>query len=111
MNVTVENCGQAVILNCSGEFTVDALEGFRQVVDHQLAEEKIRDVVLNLEGVTAVDSDALEYLLDLQEQLNGRLGQVRLANLQDNIAKVLEITRLESALAQFADVAAAIKTM
>ena len=111
MNVTAESYGQAVVLNCKGELTADSLEAFRHAVEHQLREPQVRDLVLNFEEVPFVDSAALEYLLDLQEQLAERMGQVKLAKLDENVAKILEITRLEGLFERFDDLAEVIKTM
>ena len=111
MNVTAESYGQAVILNCRGELTCDSLEVFRHAVDHQLSESQVHDVVLNLEAVPFVDSAALEYLLDLQEKLNDRLGQVKLAQPDENVGKILQITRLDKAFEVYTDVSESVKNM
>jgi anti-anti-sigma factor len=111
VNITAECYGQSVILNCKGELTVDSLEAFRQAVEHQLEESHVRDVVLNFEAVVFVDSAGMEYLLDLQEMLNDRLGQVKLVGLDENVSKILEITRLDSAFERFSNVSDAVRTM
>ncbi len=111
MQTTAESYGQAVILNCKGELTADSLVAFKTAVAHQLEEEQIRDVVLNFEEVPMIDSACLEYLMELQEQLAGRLGQVKLAKLDDNIVKILEITRLESAFDRYEELSEAVKTI
>ena len=71
----------------------------------------VRDIVLNLEAVGFVDSAALEYLLDLQEQLAERLGQVKLVGLDGNVTKIFEVTRLDNAFERFEDVSEAVKSM
>jgi anti-anti-sigma factor len=111
MQVTVESYGQAAILHCKGELTADTLDAFRKEVDHTLQEPQIRDLVMNLEEVPFLDSTALEYLLDLQEKLAERLGQIKLARPDENVAKVLEITRLDSAFDRYTDLSAAVKTV
>ena len=110
MQVTAESYGQAVILNCKGELTADSLEAFRRAVDHQLAEQQVRDLVLNLEEVPFLDSASLEYLLELQATLAERLGQVKLARLDGNLRKIMEITRLESAFERYEDLSEAVRT-
>lgn len=111
MNISVEGYGHAVILNLKGEMIEDALVALRQAVDHQLDGREVVDVVLNLELVPFVDSAALEYLLDLQDRLAERLGQVRLVKCDDNVRKILEVTRLESVFETFADVNQAVKAL
>ena len=111
MIVKAESYGQVVVLNCRGEFTTDSLEAFQRTVEKQLADAQVRDLVLNLEDVPFVDSAVLEYLLELQEQLSERLGQVKLARPHQNTWKVFEITRLENAFEKFEDVSEAVKTI
>ena len=111
MNVTTERYGQAAILNCKGELTVDSVEAFKRVVEHQLEDNQVRDVVLNLQEAPFVDSAALEYLLDLQERLSERLGQVKLVGLDENLVKIFEITRLDNAFEHCPDVSEAVKTI
>jgi len=95
MNIPVEDYGHAVILKPKGELTEDTLGGFREVVDHQLAEDAVVDVIVDMEEIAFVDSMVLEYLLDLQERLQEKFGQVRFAGCNDNVAKILEMTRLD----------------
>ena len=111
MNATAESYGHAVILNCKGELTEDSLTAFKQVVDHQLMGKEVIDLVLNLEQVPFIDSAGMEYLLDLQELLAARLGQVKFIKPDDNVRKILEITRLEGAFETFKDVNEAVKVI
>jgi len=57
------------------------------------------------------DSDGLETLLWLKRRCEDRLGQLKLANLDENCAKILEMTRLQHRLECPPDLASALKTM
>ncbi len=136
MNISEESYGQAVILICSGEMTEDSLDVFKKAVERHLdrqhgdidgdesrsvkdpaqniygsASTSFRDLVLNLEAVPFIDSVALEYLLDLQEQFIERLGQIKLVRMNEDLAKIFEITRLDSAFERFEDVSEAVKAI
>ncbi|NLW87357.1 MAG: STAS domain-containing protein [Planctomycetes bacterium] len=111
MNITTESYGHAVILILKGDLLEDAIEPLRQAVDHQLANKEVIDIVLNLENVPFIDSKAMEYLLDLQDKLAERLGQVRFVKCDENIRKILEITRLDSVFEVFDDVTEAVKAV
>ncbi len=111
MNVTVETYGQSIVLNCKGELTADSLDAFRRAVEHQMSEDQLRDLVLDFEQVPFVDSAGLEYLLGMQETLGERLGQVKLAKLDENVAKIMEITRLDSAFERFDDINQAVRAV
>jgi anti-anti-sigma factor len=111
MQISAESYAQAVILNCQGELTADSLGAFKQAVEHHLSNGQVRDLVLNLEAITFIDSACLEFLLELQEKLAERLGQVKLARMDENVSKILEITRLESAFDRYEDLSEAVKTV
>ena len=110
MSITVESYGHSVLLNIKGELTEDTLAAFNQEVDRQLQEKDVIDLVLNMENVPFIDSNAMEYLLDLQDRLAERMGQVKLLRCDENVRKILEITRLESSFEIFKDIHEAVKT-
>ena len=109
MNIQAESYGHALILNLSGELNADALEAFRQTVDRHLEGKEVVDLVLNLASVTFIDSEGLECLLDLQDRLAERLGQVKLVRPTENVATILEITRLKPSFDIYHDVPEAAK--
>ena len=111
MSITVETYGHSVLLNIKGELTEDTLAAFNQDVDRQLQEKDVIDLVLNMENVPFLDSNAMEYLLDLQDRLSERMGQVKLLRCDENVQKILQITRLESSFEVFTDVHEAVKTI
>ena len=111
MKIAAESYGHAVMLNLQGELTEDGLDAFSKAVDHQLEGKNVIDLVLNLSNVPFIDSAAMEYLLDLQDRLAEKLGQVKLAQPDENIRKILEITRLESAFEIYDDISQAVKAL
>jgi len=111
MNIGAETYGHAVVLNVQGEITEESLGDLRQAVDKQLGDADAIDIVLNLEKVAFLDSAALEYLLDLQDRLAERLGQVKLARGDENVRKILEITRLAGILEMYDQIEEAVKTV
>lgn len=110
-DIAAESYGHAVVLNVSGELTEDNLSALRQAVEHQLSSQEVVDVVLNMSNVSFLDSSTLEYLLDLQDSLAQRLGEVKLVMCDENVRKILEMTRLDSDFQICDDVAEAVKTM
>ena len=119
MKITEESYGRDAILVCSGELTDDSLEAFGHAVEqieHRNGEgsdqpDAAGDLVLDLEAVPFIDSAGLEYLLDLQEKFAENLGRVKLVNLNENVAEILKITRLDNAFERFKDVHEAVKAI
>ena len=111
MNVSAESYGHAVILNLKGELTEDALQALEKVADHQLEGKNVVDLILNLERVPFIDSAVLEYLLDLQDRLLERMGQVKFVKCDKNVRKILEITRLAETFEIFDDISQAVQAI
>lgn len=111
MNATAESYGHTVLLHLKGEFSEDSLAGLRQIVEHNIAGKEVVDLVLNMEAVGFIDSAGLEYLLELQDRLAERLGQVKLIKPDEHLRKILEITRLAGTFETFHDVAEAVKAI
>ncbi|MFE3865560.1 hypothetical protein ACFXPT_34800 [Streptomyces goshikiensis] len=63
INVGVQRCGSSVLISTEGELDEDAGETLLQALDHVAADE--RDFLVDLHGVTAMDTDGLFHLLDL----------------------------------------------
>ncbi len=110
MEIRSERYGQALILKCKGDLSGDSLEAFGKEV-HRHVDESAVDVVMSLEGVPFIDSEGLEFLLDLQDELMSRQGQLTLTNLDGNVSKILEITRLDGTFEVFPDVVDAVKVL
>jgi anti-anti-sigma factor len=111
MNITTESYGHAVILLLKGEFGEDDLGAIRQAVEHQLEADEVVDIVFNLAEVPFIDSAGLEYLLDLQDRLAERFGQVKLVCPDENVAQILEFTRLRSTFEVYKETHEAVKSV
>lgn len=109
MSGVAELYGSTLVMKTKGELTDETLPAFKEEVQHHLAGSDVRDLVLDLELVTYMDSAALEYVLTLQDLLAEKLGQVRLAGADQNVRKILEMTRLDQDFEMYGEVTAAVK--
>lgn len=110
MKLKHENYEQVTVISASGDMSVDELQPLRQLVTDRL-EADTRDFVIDLSATEFVDSAGLEALLWLQDQVDERLGQVRLVGPQDNVRTILRITRLEHHFDAHDDVESALKSL
>ena len=94
MKLSYEDHDTITVLTVSGDLTTDQVDAFRRACQDRFFA-GIRDVVLDIEHMTFVDSAGLETLLWAIEETAERSGQVRLVKPDDIVRKILEITRLE----------------
>ena len=65
--------------------------------------------MIDFEGSRFISSEGLEALLAVRRRCEERRGQVRLAGLDDNCRKILQITRLDHRFECHPDVTTALK--
>lgn len=110
MKIAHEDYDQLSVLTIRGDLTLDHTEALKSAAMERLARQT-RDFVLDITAMDFIDSKGLEMLLWLQEQAGERLGQIRLAGKSDNVAKILEMTRLANRFDSHPDLEAAIKSL
>lgn len=110
MKLTTENYDHVSVFAIRGDLTADDVDIFRSAAQKRL-DEDARDFVLDLAQMEFIDSQGLETLLWLQETCGERLGQMRLASLQQNVEKILEITRLAARFDRHDSVDSALKSL
>jgi anti-anti-sigma factor len=81
-------------MTVSGDLTADQVDAFRRSCLDRFTS-GVRDVVLDLEYLTFVDSAGLEALLWVIDETSERGGQVRLVKPDPTVGKILEISRLD----------------
>ena len=94
MKLSYEDHGAITVLTISGDLTADQVEAFRRSCLDRFAA-GVRDIVLDLEYLTFVDSAGLEALLWMIDEASERNGQLRLVKPDPTVGKILEISRLD----------------
>lgn len=111
MAVRCEDYNDVCVLCVDGELTTENAGLLRKTVDECIEQKRIVDFVIDLLKTDFIDSEGLETLLWTKRRCEEHFGQVKLAALDANCRKILEITRLEHAFECRDDVAAALKMM
>lgn len=94
MKLSYEDHNTISVLTISGELTADQSDAFRRACQDRL-NSGIRDMVLDMEYLTLIDSAGLELLLWLMDEVADRNGQVRLVKPDETVRKILHLTRLD----------------
>lgn len=109
MKVETQDYNNITVVGLQGELEVDYMEPFQKTITDIIATHKI-GIVLDMTDVGFIDSAGLEKLLWTRDYCNENDCQLRLAGLDENCAKILEITRLEGEFDCYAEVAKAVKS-
>ena len=111
MPIKTEEYDQVCVMSVEGDFTADNVAAAKKQVAKVMDERHIVDVVVDLEKVPFIDSEGLEALLWMKVRCEGSFGQLKLANLDENCRKILEITRLAHRFDCQGNLETALKTM
>jgi len=111
MPIKYEEYNNICVISPDSDFIAGECEALRKAVDQMIENKRIVDYVVDLEKSDFIDSEGLETLLWLKRKAEDLFGQVKLAHLDENCKKILEITRLEHRFECHADLTGALKTM
>ena len=73
----------------------------------KLMEEGVRKLVVDLTGITYIDSAGIGVLISFSRQMDGAGGRMRIAGAQGSVAKVLDTVHIERIVQIYPDVASA----
>jgi anti-anti-sigma factor len=111
MAVKCEEYGQICVMEIMGDFMADDAAVARKLLEDHIEARQIVDYVIDMKKSSFVDSDGLETLLWMKHRCEDLFGKLKLVNLDENLKKILEITRLEHRFECRDDLATALKTM
>ena len=106
MNLPTEIFGDVIVVHTPQELGSDQRDGFEAYLP-TLERSK---VVLDLDSTEALDSEGLAALLNAQDNLRDKQGDVKIATTNSANRKILEITRLDQQLEVFGSVIDAVKS-
>ncbi|HEY8667322.1 MAG TPA: STAS domain-containing protein [Tepidisphaeraceae bacterium] len=111
MPLKSENYSKVCVMSVDGDFSAETAQKARTVTEEEIDQRQIVDFVLDFEKCSFIDSEGLETLRWIKRRCDDLFGQVKLATLDENCRKILEITRLATHFECHAELAAALKTM
>jgi anti-anti-sigma factor len=111
MPIKIDEYNNICVLGLSGDLIGDDCALLRKQVEDLVDKKQIIDFVVDLEKAGFIDSEGLESLLWLKRKAEDLFGQMKLAAADENIRKILEITRLEPRFEVHPDLPTALKTM
>ena len=94
MPISCEDYDGIAVLTVAGEFADEQTTQARQHIERMLDKGSVRSFVVDFSGCPFIASDGLETLLWIKTRCEQLYGRVQLANCDQNLQKILEMTRL-----------------
>jgi anti-sigma B factor antagonist len=109
MRIHRQDYNDVTVIELQGEADAEGAESLKNVITEIIASQKA-GIVLNMSDVSFIDSQGLELLLWVRDYCRQNKTQLRLAGLDENCRKILEITRLQDEFDCHAELAEAVKS-
>ena len=109
MQIQTQNYDNVTVVQLMGEFTQETLKLFEDTISSIIAA-GAGGIVIDMTKVGFIDSVGLEQLLKLREDCRDNNCQLKLAGLEENCRKILEITRLSHYFDVYEELAGAVKS-
>jgi anti-sigma B factor antagonist len=109
MKVKIQDYNNVTVIELQGEFDSDVVELFKNNITDVIAKHRT-SIVLDMSGIGFIDSQGLEQLLWARDYCNQNKRGFRLAGLDENCMRIMEITRLENEFDHYAELTEAVKS-
>ena len=109
MKLKVQDYNDVTVVELQGELDGDCVEIFQNAITDIVTRGKTC-IVLDMSAVGFIDGRGLEQLLWTRDYCGANKREFRLAGLDENCAKILEVTRLDNEFDHYAELAEAVKS-
>jgi anti-anti-sigma factor len=109
MRINTQNYNDVTVLELQGEIDGDIADLMKDTVTSTVAGTRTR-IVLDMSNVNSIDSQGLELLLWVRQYCRQNKTQLKLAGLDENLEKILEITGLQTDFDRHTELAEAVRS-
>jgi len=109
MKIETQEYNEVTVVAMQGDLNTDAGEMFQNTLSQIIAGDK-KSVVLDMSAIGFIDGTGLEKLLWARDYCHENNSQLKLAGLDENCEKIMEITRLENEFDRYAELTKAVKS-
>jgi len=110
LEIAVRKQDNVAVVDLSGRITLGEASGRLRDTIKGLVTDNTKDILLNLEGVTYMDSSGLGELVGAFATVSNRGGRLKLFGLQPRVHELMNITKLYSVFEIFPDEAQAMQS-
>ena len=107
MKIKKQDYNDVTVVELQGELDSDVVDLFKNSIIDLISENK-KKIVFDMSGIVFIDSQGLEQLLWARDYCDQNRRELRLAGLDENCMRILEITRLENEFDHYAELTEAV---
>ncbi|MGE5488834.1 MAG: STAS domain-containing protein [bacterium] len=110
LNFDIRHVSDVAIVDLGGRLTLGEASGTLRKTIKELLGEGHRNILLNLAGVSYIDSSGLGELVGAFATVANRGGALKLLNLQKRVNELMQVTKLLTVFETFTDENAAVRS-
>ncbi len=109
MRLNTQDYNDVTVIELQGEVDGDITDPVKDMITSIVAGSRLR-IVMDMSNVNSVDSQGLELLLWVRQYCQQNKTQLKLAGLDENLEKILEITGLQTDFDRHTELAEAVRS-
>ena len=109
MRIHTQNYNDVTVIELQGEVDNDLVDPVKDTITEIVAANRNR-IVLDMSNISSIDSQGLELLLWVRQYCRQNKTQFKLAGLDENTEKILEITGLQTEFDRHTELAEAVRS-
>jgi anti-sigma B factor antagonist len=109
MKIRTQDYNDVTVVELQGELDVEVTESFQNTITEIITAHKA-GIVLDMSDLSFIDSEGLGRLMWARDYCRENNCQLRLAGLDENLEKILEVTRLNNEFDRYAELSQAVKS-
>ena len=111
MNLTVENHKNNLVVQLKGELDHHTTENARQKIDQKYADHRVKNMVLDLRGLTFMDSSGIGLIMGRYKNCIEKGGKVVIVSGNKNVEKILKMSGLLKIIKSYPTIESAIESL
>lgn len=102
MHVELESVRDTLMARIKGEIDLATADELRDIIDERLKEERYKAVILDLGGVSFIDSSGLGFILGRYKRITGKGGKLYIVRARPSVSRVLELSGIKKLIPVYA---------
>ena len=109
MKIKIQDHNDVTIVELMGDLDTESTEQLKNTISDLISKNRA-GIILEMTNIAFIDSDGLEKLLWARDYCNENTCQLRLAGLDENCSKIMNVTRLDREFDRYIELNDAVKS-
>jgi stage II sporulation protein AA (anti-sigma F factor antagonist) len=95
LHVDLESIRDTLMARIKGEIDLATADELREIIDERLKKDSYKAIILDLGGVSFIDSSGLGFILGRYKKITGQGGKMYIVRARPSVSRVLELSGIK----------------